>query len=113
MTSASDVTSFHVSSRGMIYGYRHSRLLTVWAMGSLVSVQLRRDIHHSFLIRSSEKVLCDNRHSIRRTSSIRKGVKKALYVVIILLRFQTVQMATARPVITAGLESSHLLVVIT
>ncbi|GBN72097.1 hypothetical protein AVEN_124860-1 [Araneus ventricosus] len=96
----------------MIYGYRQSRLLTVWAMGSLVSVQLRRDIHHSFLIRSSERVFCDNRHSIRRTSFIRQGVKKALCEVIILLRFQTVQMATPRPVITAGLESSHRLVVL-
>ncbi|GBO36118.1 hypothetical protein AVEN_193911-1 [Araneus ventricosus] len=78
----------------MIYGYRYSRLLKVWAMGSLASVQLRRDIHLSFLIRSSENVLCDKRHSIDRSSPIRQGVKKALCVDTPLLRFPTVQVVT-------------------
>ncbi|GBM47912.1 hypothetical protein AVEN_59277-1 [Araneus ventricosus] len=48
-------------------------------MGSLVSAQLRRDIHLSFSKRSNEKVLCDKCHSIRRKSSIRRRVKKALW----------------------------------
>ncbi|GBO16799.1 hypothetical protein AVEN_189040-1 [Araneus ventricosus] len=48
----------------------------VWALSSLVSVQLRRRIHHSFLIRSSEKLLCDERHSIHRRSSVRRECRK-------------------------------------
>ncbi|GBM12003.1 hypothetical protein AVEN_256092-1 [Araneus ventricosus] len=65
-------------------------------MGSLVSVQLRKDANLSFLIRSSEKLLCDKRHSIHRSSYIKQGVKKALCVVNPLLRFPTVQVATWR-----------------
>ncbi|GBL98293.1 hypothetical protein AVEN_174088-1 [Araneus ventricosus] len=75
-------------------------------MGSLVSVQLRRGIHHSFLNRSSEKILCDKRLSIRRRSSIRQRVKKALCVNTPLLRFPTVQWLLWRDQ-TAGPESSQ------
>ncbi|GBM94682.1 hypothetical protein AVEN_274904-1 [Araneus ventricosus] len=94
MTSASEMTSFHASSQA-----NYLCVMTVWAMGSLISVQLRRDIHYSFLIKSSEKVLCVKRHSIHSSSSIRQGVKKALCVDTPLLRFPTVQVATlARPI---------------
>ncbi|GBM71150.1 hypothetical protein AVEN_2763-1 [Araneus ventricosus] len=64
MPSASEVTSFHVSSQA-----NDLRLLTVWAMGSLVSVQLRRDIPHFFLIRSSEKL--DDSGIFRKSHKLR------------------------------------------
>ncbi|GBN58990.1 hypothetical protein AVEN_267900-1 [Araneus ventricosus] len=69
-------------------------------MDSLVSVQLRKDIHHSFLIGSSEKVSSAKCHLI--------WSEKKLFGRILLCSFPTVQVATlARPILTAVLESSQ------
>ncbi|GBL87472.1 hypothetical protein AVEN_271631-1, partial [Araneus ventricosus] len=54
----------------LIYVQRQSWLLAVWSMDSLVSVQLRTDIHHSFLIGSSEKVCVPSitRYGVKNSS---------------------------------------------
>ncbi|GBN01698.1 hypothetical protein AVEN_134274-1 [Araneus ventricosus] len=108
MTAASVATSFHVSSHANDLCLMTVSAINSLGMSSLVLVQLRRGIHHS-LNRSSENLLCDKCHSIRRRSSIRQGVKKAVLCGYSpLLRFSTVQVATLeRPVITAGLEFSQ------
>ncbi|GBO23016.1 hypothetical protein AVEN_197472-1 [Araneus ventricosus] len=66
-----DATPQH-SVRRLIYVQCQSWLLAVSSVDSLVSVQLRRDIHHSFLIGSVPKGFCVpsvTRYGVKRSSS--------------------------------------------